>query len=156
MKKLMRFVAVFSLMVVLLTGCGKTEVKTIDTGELADNLYSGVTWKDQLSEVDLSRALSVYGINTDAVATGKIYMGTNATAEEIAVLEAASPEQVSAVEDGVKARVEAQLESFQSYNAAEVVKLENPLILTKGNYVILCVCDDKSEAEAIVDACFGE
>ncbi|MCM1495210.1 MAG: DUF4358 domain-containing protein [Bacteroides sp.] len=154
MKKLMKIIAVLSCAVVLLTGCGGTEVKAIDTAGLADDLYSGVTWKDQLGEVDLSKALTVYGISTEAVSTGKVYMGTNATAEEIAVLEAASPEQVAAVEAGIKARVEAQLASFQSYNAAEVVKLENPLIQTKGNYVILCVCDDKSEAESIVDACF--
>lgn len=156
MKKLLRLIAVLGLTIVLLTGCSGNAVKTIDTAGLADDLYAGVTWKDQLGEIDLSRALTVYGINADAVSTGKVYMGTNATAEEIAVLEAASPEQVSAIEDGVNARVEAQLASFQSYNAAEVVKLENPYIQTKGNYVILCVCDDKSEAEAIVEACFTE
>ncbi|MDE7367069.1 MAG: DUF4358 domain-containing protein [Lachnospiraceae bacterium] len=156
MKKLMKIIAVLSCTIVLLTGCSGNEVKTIDTAGLADDLYSGVTWKDQLGEVDLSKALTVYGISTEAVSTGKVYMGTNATAEEIAILEAASPEQTSVIEEGVKSRVEAQLASFQSYNAAEVVKLENPLIQTRGNYVILCVCDDKSEAEAIVEACFGE
>lgn len=154
MKKLMKIIAVLSCAVVLLTGCGGNEVKAIDTAGLADDLYSSVTWKDQLAEVDLSKALTVYGISAEAVSNGKVYMGTNATAEEIAVLEAASPEQVAAIEAGIEARVEAQLTSFQSYNAAEVVKLENPLIQTKGNYVILCVCDDKSEAESIVDACF--
>lgn len=156
MKKLMKIIAVLSCTVVLLAGCGGNEAITIDTAGLADDLYSGVTWKDQLGEVDLNKALTVYGINTEAVSSGKVYMGTNATAEEIAVLEAASPEQTSVIEEGIKSRVEAQLTSFQSYNAAEVVKLENPLIQIKGNYVILCVCDDKSEAEAIVDACFGE
>lgn len=156
MKKLMKIIAVLSCTILLLTGCGGNEVKTIDTAGLADDLYSGVTWKDQLGEVDLNKALTVYGISTEAVSTGKVYMGTNATAEEIAILEAASPEQTSVIEEGIKSRVEAQLASFQSYNAAEVVKLENPLIQTRGNYVILCVCDDKSEAEAIVEACFGE
>lgn len=155
-KKLMKLTAILSLMVVLLTGCGGNEAKTIDTAALADDLYSGVTWKDQLGEIDLNKALTLYGISADTVVNGKVYMGTNATAEEIAVLEAASAEQVSELEAGVEARVEAQLTSFQSYNAAEVTKLENPLIQTKGNYVILCICDDKSEAEAIVEACFAE
>lgn len=155
-KKLMKLTAILSLMVVLLTGCGGNEVKTIDTAALADDLYSGVTWKDQLGEIELNKALTLYGISADTVVNGKVYMGTNATAEEIAVLEAASAEQVSELEAGVEARVAAQLTSFQSYNAAEVTKLENPLIQTKGNYVILCICDDKSEAEAIVEACFAE
>lgn len=156
MKKLMKIIAVLSFAIVLLTGCGGNEVKTINTAGLADDLYSGVIWKDQLGEVELSKALTVYGISAETVSSGKVYMGTNATAEEIAVLEAASQEQAAVIEESIKNRVAAQLTSFQSYNPAEVVKLENPLIQTKGNYIILCVCDDKSEAEAIVEACFEE
>lgn len=156
MKKLMGIISVLGLAILMLAGCGGKEEKTIDPAALADDLYSGVTWKDQLGEVELNKALTVYGISSDAVSTGKVYMGTNATAEEIAVFEASSPEQAAVIEEGVKSRVEAQLTSFQSYNAAEVVKLENPLIQTKGSYVILCVCDDKAEAEAIVNACFSE
>lgn len=155
-KKILKLVAVLSLAMLLFTGCGGGTVKTIDTAVLADDLYAGVTWQDQLSEIDLNKALTLYGINSDAVASGKVYMGTNATAEEIAVLEASSEEQVSVIEDGVTARIDAQKTSFQSYNAAEVPKLENAYIQTKGNYVILCVCDDKSEAEAIVNSCFAE
>lgn len=153
-KKLLKLMTVFGLSVALLTGCGGSAVKTIDTAALADDLYAGVSWKDQLDEVDLNKALTLYGISSDSVASGKVYMGTNATAEEVAVLEAASAEQVSVIEDGIEARVASQLTSFQSYNAEEVPKLENPYIQTKGNYVILCVCDDTAEAEAVVNACF--
>ena len=123
---------------------------------MADDLQAGVTWKDQLSEIELSKALNLYGISEDAVASGKVYMGTNATAEEVAVLEAASADQVEEVEAGIQARVAAQLTSFESYNASEVPKLEDPVIVTKGNYVILCVCDDTKEAQDIIDNCFAQ
>lgn len=156
MKKNLKLTIILTFVVMLLAGCGGATNKVIDTAALADDLYSGVTWKDQLGEIDLNKALTLYGISSDAVASGKVYMGTNATAEEIAVLEAASAEQVTVLKDGVEARVEAQLASFQSYNAAEVPKLENPVIITKGNYVILCVCDNNTEAQKIIDACFAE
>lgn len=156
MKKWMKAAAGLSLLALVLTGCGNQTTVTVDTAALADRLCSEVTWNDQLGEVELSKALGVYGIQEDAVASGKVYMGTNATAEEIAVLEAVSEDRVADLEAGVQARVEAQLESFESYNAAEVPKLENPLIETRGNYVILCVCDDTAEAEAVIEASFAE
>lgn len=156
MKKILKLTMILTFAVILLAGCSGADNKVIDTAALADDLYSGVTWKDQLGEIDLNKALTLYGISSDAVASGKVYMGTNATAEEIAVLEAASADQVTVLKDGVEARVEAQLASFQSYNAAEVPKLENPVIVTKGNYVILCICDNNTEAQEIIDACFAE
>lgn len=156
MKKVWKAALILGMAVCMLSGCGGQTVKEIDTGELADNLYSGVTWQDQLGEVDLSKALTLYGIPGETVASGKVYMGTNATAEEVAVLEAASAEQVTTIEEGIQGRVDAQLTSFQSYNAEEVPKLEHPLIVTKGNYIIFCVCDDTVEAEAIIEDCFAE
>lgn len=156
MKKILKLTMILTFAVILLAGCSGADNKVIDTVALADDLYSGVTWKDQLGEIDLNKALTLYGISSDAVVSGKVYMGTNATAEEIAVLEAASADQVTVLKDGVEARVEAQLASFQSYNAAEVPKLENPVIVTKGNYVILCICDNNTEAQEIIDACFAE
>lgn len=149
--KMLALTAALTLMISILTACSGNAAVTIDTGALADNLHSQVTWKDQLGEIELDKALSLYGISADAVASGKVYMGTNATAEEIAVLEAASADQVAAVKAGLEARIEAQLTSFQSYNAAEVPKLEDPVLQTKGNYVILCVCDNKTEAENVIN-----
>lgn len=154
--KWLKAAVVLSMSVCLLGGCGAADVKTIVPADLATDLYEGVTWKDQLSEVDVSKALSLYGIDASAVSEGTVYMGTNATAEELAVLEAASADTVQEVADGIHARVEAQLTSFQSYNAEEVPKLENPYIVTKGNYVIFCVCDDTAQAEKIVEDCFAE
>lgn len=150
-RKLLMLAAALVLIIGILTGCNGNTAVTIDTEALADNLYSQVTWKDQLGEIDLDKALSLYGISADAVASGKVYMGTNATAEEIAVLEAASADQVAVIKAGLEARIEAQLTSFQSYNVAEVPKLENPVLQTKGSYVILCVCDDKAEAENVIN-----
>lgn len=156
-KKLLGILLVCTMMVAMLTGCGDSANVTIDTGGLADDIYAGVTWQDQIGEVDLDKALSLYGISSDAVVSGKVYISTNATAEEIAVLEVSSEDNdiVNEVKTRVEGRVESQKASFESYNAAEVPKLENALIYVKGRYVILVVCDDVSQAEAIIDEAFA-
>lgn len=155
-KKLFGIMMVCSMLVLMLAGCGGgSAAVTVDTSKLADDIYAGVTWQDQIGEVDLSKALALYGIDSGAVASGKVYISTNATAEEIAVLEASSADQTAAIKSGLEARVEAQKASFESYNAAEVPKLENAYIKTNGNYVILVVCDTVAEAEAVVNNAFS-
>lgn len=157
-KKWLGILMVCTMLAAMLSGCGGSANVTIDTGVLADDIYAGVTWQDQIGEVDLDKALNLYGISSDAVASGKVYISTNATAEEIAVLEASSADDtaVNELKTWIEGRVESQKASFESYNAAEVPKLENALIYVNGKYVILVVCDDVSEAEAIIDDAFAE
>lgn len=154
-KRLVGILLVCCMAIGMLAGCGSSTEVVIDTEALADNIYAGVTWQDQIGEVSLSKALSLYGISSDSVVSGKVYISTNATAEEIAVLEASSSEQADELQEGLEARVEAQKSSFESYNAAEVPKLEQALIYKNGKYVVLVVCDDVSEAQAIVDDAFA-
>ncbi len=157
-KRIFGVLLMCAMVMTMLAGCGGSANVTIDTAELADDIYAGVTWQDQISEVDLSKALSLYGIDSDAVTSGKVYISTNATAEEIAVLEVSSTGDVTVddVKTCVEGRVESQKASFESYNAAEVPKLENALIYVKGQYVILVVCDDVSEAETVIEEAFAD
>ncbi len=141
-----------AMMVIGLAGCGNGNADVdIDPVALADDMKASVTFQDQLSEVALDKVLALYGIDAEIVDSGKAYLSTNATAEEIAVIKAKTAEDVDTIKTAVQNRVAAQLQSFQSYNANEVPKLENPVIETAGNCVILCVCDDKGEAEAVID-----
>lgn len=152
-KRLLGLIMVCSMLAMLLCSCGSTTV-AIDPGTLADDIYSGITWQDQISKVDLNKALNLYGINSGDIAAGQVYISTNATAEEIAVLEAASSDKVDSVKASVEARIASQKASFESYNAAEVPKLDNAIVLTKGNYVILVVCNDTDTANSIIDSAF--
>ncbi len=157
MKKKIAWILMLGCMLIgLLSGCGSsTAVNQIDTAQLADDIYQGVTWKDQISEVNLDKALKLYGISSDVIISGKVYISTNATAEEIAVFEVATEDQVSTVQTAVEDRVASQKASFESYNAEEVPKLNAPLIVTKGQYVILVVCDTTSEAKTVIDNAFS-
>lgn len=151
MKKLL-VMGLAAVMMMGLAGCGGSQADvTVDPVALADDMKTAVTFQDQLSEVEISKVLTLYGIDSEIVDSGKAYLSTNATAEEIAVIQAKSSEDAVTVQTAVQNRVASQLQSFESYNANEVPKLENPFIETVGNCVILCVCDDKAEAQAVLD-----
>ena len=93
MKKLC---AIFSL-AGMLAGCGTTvggaggskEDLNINVKDMANELKSGLTFEDTLSELDTGMALTYYGIDADSVKDSVIIVSTGATAEEIAVFEAA-------------------------------------------------------------------
>ena len=74
-----------------------------------------------------------------------------ATAEEIAVITVSDKENVSKVEEAVKARIESQKEGFENYVPEELTKLSDPVIRTVGNTVIVCVSDHNDQAEKIID-----
>lgn len=151
MKKLL-VMGLAAAMMMGLAGCGSSQPDvTIDPAALADDMKAAVTFQDQLSEVEINKVLTLYGIDSEIVDSGKAYLSTNATAEEIAVIQAKTAEDAVTVQTAMQNRVASQLQSFESYNADEVPKLENPFMETVGSCVILCVCDDKAEAQAVLD-----
>jgi len=40
------------------------------------------------------------------------------------------------------------------YNPEEMPKLENPIVVAKGNYVVLCLSGDNDNAKKVIDSCF--
>lgn len=141
------------IMMMGLAGCGSKQTDVvIDPVALADDMKASVTFQDQLSEVEMDKVLTLYGIDAGLVDTGKAYLSTNATAEEIAVIKAKTADDAETILTAVQNRVASQLQSFESYNANEVPKLENPFVEMVGDCVILCVCDDTQEAQAVLDS----
>lgn len=149
MNKKIRAIA-FGMILICVAGCG-SRTTTIDVSSLSKDLQEQVTWKDQLSEISQEKGLTLYGIDSGDVKTASFVLGTNATAEEIAVIEASSSDAVDTIQSAVDARIEAQKASCESYLPNEMDKLNNATIVVESNYVILCVCDTPSEAKTVMD-----
>ena len=158
MKKIkILIVAAGMALCVALTGCGGEEGGggsdgiSIDGGAIAQRLVEEVAFEDQLTQVDEETALALYGLSSDQVASAFVYVGTGATAEEVAVIEGTNESGVEAIKKQVDERLAGQMEDYGDYKPAEVPKLEDPLLETRGNFVILCVSGDNGTAEAIVE-----
>ena len=140
MKKL-KLILVTLLSLLLLAACGSKKSSgevTTDPSTLAKQLAEETVTSDTLSEV-----------STDIMASSA-YMSTGASACEAAVIKCSDADYASEVSDLLKQRVSNQKDLYSSYNAGETTKLENAIIKTSGNYVVLCVCDDTSKAEEIL------
>ena len=130
----------------ILTSCGKENV-SIDITQLSKDLLSGVPFTDELTQADEKTIEHLYSI--DNAVSEIVYIGSGATAEEIAIFQFASEEEADQALPFVQQRIADQKESFEAYIPLEVKRLDNALLEKQGCYIILCVSDG-TEAEEIV------
>lgn len=135
------------ILALLMAACGKNDA-TIDIAGLSEELLEGVPFSDELNRADEKTVARLYSI--DNAVSQEVYVGSGATAEEIAIFRFESEGEADAALRAVQQRVAGQRESFRSYVPKEVQRLDNAVLKKWGCYVILCVSEG-TEAEAIIN-----
>ena len=114
------------MMCVSLAGCGG---KAVDINELASALSSDGKFAEQLTEVSSDIAEKRYMISDGEVEECVSYTGTPAVVDEITIFKT----------------------TYTSYAPNEVSKLDDCVVETVGDYVIVCVSEDSSSVQSIID-----
>ena len=128
----------------------KKETKTDSVSELADKLKAEGSFTD-LSPLESKIAVErLYGLDSSKIEDSAFYSNSNATAEDVAVIKVNDESYVADVKKAIEDRVAEQTKSFESYNAAEVPKLEDAVIITSGKYVVFVVSGDSAKAKDII------
>ncbi|MGE4353973.1 MAG: DUF4358 domain-containing protein [Oscillospiraceae bacterium] len=152
MKKIIALLVVMALLL-LLPACGSEEnkVKDFDPADLSAALLDSNCFTDLLSEMDTAVALELYGIDAEKVDGCSVYLGTGATAEEIAVFKAVDADAAAEIAAALQDRVASQVEAYKNYVPKEVPKLEKAIVLSKGVYAVYVTAEDSDGARSIVD-----
>jgi hypothetical protein len=137
------------------SGCGGSGDGTgeaLDMRALAEALIGGVVFDDQMEAASDDAFYALYAVDPadESVADFVLYASTGATAEEVAVIEARDAESAPAVLEFARARVASQKTEFENYAPEEMAKLNDPVLLRAGRYVILCLSNDNASAENII------
>ena len=101
---------------------------------LATELLSSDVFEETLTPVDDGIAKKLYSI--DNAVSFQLYIGSGATASELALLEFETEEDAKAALSLAQERVAAQKESFAAYLPGEVKKLEDAVVEQHGRYVV--------------------
>ena len=151
MKKWLAGILLAAVML-LAAGCGSSEQVTADVTAMADGLKNTITFQDELTVLDSAKLTMMYPtLNPEDVTSSRVYVSSNATAEEIAAFEAKDADAAGRIREAVEKRLENQREGFADYAPAEMPKLNDPVLVVKGRYVVLCVSDDNGKAEAEIE-----
>jgi hypothetical protein len=140
---------------VILAACSSrsadTTKETPPPDTVAQAVLDNVTFRDSLIKAEGDVATNYYKLD-DTITEHAIYIsGSGATAEEIAVLKVGDPKDIDAAKAILEKRIEELTLRFEAYVPAEMVKLENPVILTQGDLAILVLADDQTAAEDAVE-----
>ena len=145
----------------VLYGCGgsgdakktSTMASSAAVTKVADRLLNEIKYDDKLAEAEKESLDVIYpGLPKDKIKAMKIYVSSSGgTSEEIAAFEAGDEETAKEIETKLKERVETQKTSFKNYVPEELKRLENALVIRKGNYVYLSVSGDPDKAKSIIE-----
>ena len=174
MKKLLSLLLAAALLLAL-TACGETD-KPADTSseapvsskepvniaaaDLAALLFKGIEYEDDIDligetpEENIEIVAAYYDFDESLLADAAIYMGSNATPEEICVMKSAT-DDVSALKAAAEGRLATRIEDFTDYNPEQMPKLDTAVIYTSGRYVVFSVSGNAEAAMKILKENLG-
>ncbi len=148
MKRTLTALLCVLLLITALFSCGEKEY-SIDKAALAAALVQANCFSDTLIEVPSQMLKYSYQVSDDISAV--LYRGTNTTAEEITVFEAPDSESAKTVLDTANSYLSTLAATYDQYNAKEAARIRDAIVIRRGKYVIVCVCNDKATAEKIIN-----
>lgn len=151
----MRKLLILLAAVLLLAGCsGKTDGVDISPADAAAAIVEQVTFEDTLVEAEGDIAKGFYQLDEQITDYAVYISGSGATASEVAVLKVADNAAAAHAEEIVRARLDTLVAMFENYRPDEMVKLQDPLIETRGNVVYFVTADDTAQAKDAIDALY--
>ena len=123
----------------------------IDINKLAEDIKNQKMFDDTLEIIEKDIAITNYNFNNEIIQDLVSYVSTGATAEEILVIEAKDKNSIKAIEEKIIERIKERKEAFASYLPNEVYKLENPVLIIKDKYIILCICNNSQNMSEYIE-----
>ena len=134
-KRMLPFLLALALLFGL-AGCGATG-GSLDIQALAEDLLKNGEFSDELWKIDDSMVQKLYNVSDYTQAL--VYVGSGATAEELALFAFPSEDAAAQGLQKAKDRLESQIADYRTYLPQEVPKLQNAVVMQCGNFVIVCV-----------------
>ena len=123
----------------------------INIEELATQISQSGSFEDSIAKVDNEIVMESYGFSNEEINEIVSYQGSGATSEELVILQATDKSQLNSIKDKISNRLTERKEAFESYLPEEVFKIDDHLLDIKGNYVILCISNDSSKVEEVIN-----
>ena len=171
MKKIMSIAAAAVLAAVCMTSCGSSsddsaakesgaepaqaqqaapEEQSASASDVAKKLFDGITYTDSLNTISADMIEKVYKVPATLYSDAAVYVGGVSTAEEIACFDAVDEAAATTIMEACKARIQAQITAVEGYNPDELTKLNDPVLVQKGNSVYMCLSNDNGAAKEII------
>lgn len=151
MKKLTAIIVVFAT-VLCLSSCINNEAINYNAGIAADTLNSSLSFGETLEKSTAAAAYTIYGIDSSLCTDAAIYVGSGATADEVAVFNCKDTQSAETVLDAVNLRLEYLKAGYGSYGPDQVPKIENAVVISTAETIIVCICENPEAVNGILES----
>ena len=139
----------------LFAGCsGKSEEAVeINIQDTVDAVFEAAGFSEELVKLEDDVLTNSYVLlDKDKVEEYAVYVsGSMGTPEELAIFKAVDEESVKGIREAVDRRVEDLKLNFEDYRPDEMPKIDNAVIVEKGNYVMLVICPNSEAAKETLE-----
>jgi predicted small lipoprotein YifL len=145
------------LLCAALAACGtqrQAPAKQPRASDVVQAVAQTLTFKDQMMTLEDRVIPNIYNVDMDKLADKCCYVSSSgATAEEISVFRVKDAADLQMAKDAISERIEDQKIAFENYVPEEMVKIQNAVVLEKGDYILLVLAD---EVSGVKDAFYAQ
>ena len=123
---------------------------SIDLDSLADEMLSGVPFRETLNPVKENVVARILKLEEGDAVNGVMYTNGGATSEEFAAFEAETPEKAKKLGEKLKQRIESRKGDFENYKPEEMPPLNDPVVIVDGCLAAMCISSDNGAAETVI------
>lgn len=154
MKKILGVVMALVCLISLIS-CGSKDSSAAYTKERAQQIMDGGVFSEQLEDLDLDTAWSLYqlagaGLSRDQLTDGVVHRSSGGTCEELALLIFQDADAAKTAKTALETYLQDQIEENKNYRPAEIPKLEDPFLEQAGDSVLLVVSGNTDTVKSIL------
>lgn len=154
MKKILGVVMALACLISLIS-CGSKDSSAAYTKEQAQQIMDGGVFSEQLEDLDLDTAWSLYqlagaGLSRDQLTDGVVHRSSGGTCEELALLIFQDADAAKTAKTALETYLQDQIKENKNYRPAEIPKLEDPFLEQAGDSVLLVVSGNTDTVKSIL------
>lgn len=155
MKKRITALLALILVIVSLAACGEKKTE-LDLGAIGEEIAgAGLFLDTELQAMDAANIGGFIGVDTSGCVSCAYYMGAGATAEEYGLFECGDAKGAEALAAELEAHRDDLMTTYQNYAPDAVPRIENAVIMTKGQYVIFITAQEYEQAKQLAEKYFS-
>lgn len=130
-----------------ITGCSEQK---LDLTKTSETIMNTIEFDDELVKLSDNVVKDQYELPETGIEEYVIYVsGTRATANEFAIFKVADENAANAVKTALATRVATQIANYENYVPGELNRINNKLIVHKGNYILFAVTNSNEDIQDI-------
>lgn len=144
-------IAIFAILIIM-TIVRKNHNNNIQINikDLAQRIVKSSSFDDSLEKVDSELTINKYGFLPELIEEIVSYQGSGASSEEVVILKVKDLNDVNNERKIIEDNLKEKRDAYASYMPEEVSKIDNRILIEKGNYLILCISKDYDTVNKII------